>query len=609
MAYTYEQVYACGTEGRVTRADDILQQILADLAPHERERVRQGGLYADEPLLRTGRDLLNDRCWGKDAQRVRSPHPARPSARAHSPTQGRPRPLPLSPHEPEVERTAPIEAMRALARQRRTEGHGPAGGKLFVEQAHLMADYTDDLPFLGNFSSYYPTYEDMPDRVLRGYFTWRTHFRRGEVLGCPPAFVFVHAYEVLADVGVEPGQGGLRELIGLHEGYGADGRGRALDRYLPLWIRDYALVHDLDLSQPALAPYVQGRGDAVVRAVRELRTAQDALLAHAAGDGGHASGTRRHLRWDADVPGLPGRDVLVRALNGASTYHILASKVMRTHADDVGGILPQVFARLVEHCERRRKASFLDGLFGAACTYHHMMYSTAVCAGEPPHEDVTIALPSGEVVSCRAGAWWLTEPCEVRSASSELGLVLHTVDRILRERVGDVPPLKERHAPKYLTALVGEEVSAWLGQRAAARAAEVHIDRSQLGNIRMAASRTREALLVDEEREWEPVRQAAKGMPAAAVASSARPTPDPVDAPSGASSLTSAQRAILQALLAGDVAAARAAAAEGGSLLSLAVDTINELLFDLVGDTVIAFDGDEPYLVEDYAEDVREALS
>ena len=78
-----------------------------------------------------------------------------------------------------------------------------------------MADYTDDLPFFGNFSSYYPTYEDMPDRVLRGYFTWRTHFRRGEVLGCPPAFVFVHAYEVLADVGVEPGQGGLRELIGL----------------------------------------------------------------------------------------------------------------------------------------------------------------------------------------------------------------------------------------------------------------------------------------------------------------------------------------------------------------------------------------------------------
>lgn len=592
----------------MARVDDIIQQILADLAPHLRESVREDGPYADEPILRTGRDLLNDRHLRKDDRRVQPSRPARSPARMRPSSRLRPRPLPMPPQEPEVERTAPIEAMRALARQRRTEGYGLAGGKLFVEQARLMADYTDDLPFLGNFSSYYPTYEDMSDRVLRGYFTWRTHFRRGEVLTCPPAFVFVHAYEVLADVGVEPGEGGLHELIGLYETYGAAGRGHALKRYLPLWIRDYALVHDLDLSQPALAPYVQGRGDTVVRAVRELRVAQDALLASATQE---THGARRHLRWGADVSGLPGRDALIRALDGASTYHILISKVMQTHADDIEGILPQVFARLVEHCERRRKTGLLDGLFGPTCTYHHTMYSMAVCAGEPHHEDVTIALPSGEVMSCREGAWWLTEPCEVRSASSELGLILHTVDRILRTQVGDVPPLKERRAPTYLVALVEEEVSTWLGQKAAARAAKVRIDRSQLGHIRLAAGRTREALLVDEERAEEPVGQAAEGTAVASVtdAPPVGPAPAPEGAPADAPSLTSTQRAILQALLAGDVAAAEAAAADGGVMLSLAVDTINEQFFDLVGDTVIAFDGDEPHLVEDYVEDVREALS
>ena len=358
-------------------------------------------------------------------------------------------------------------------------------------------------------------------------------------------------------------------------------------------------------------PYVQGRGDAVVRAVRELRAAQDALLAHAAEDARRASGARRHLRWDADVPGLPTCDALVRALDGASTYHILASKVMQRHADDIEGILPQVFARLVEHCERRRKTGFLDGLFGSAHTYHHVMYSAAVCAGEPPHEDVTIELPSGEVLSCREGAWWLTEPCETRSASGELGLILHTVDRILRTQVGDVPPLKERRAPKYLVALVEEEVSTWLGQKAAAHAAAVRIDRSQLGHIRLAAGRTREALLVDEERAEEPVGQAAEGTAVASVtdAPPVGPAPAPEGAPADAPSLTSTQRAILRALLAGDAAAAQAAAADGGSMLSLAVDAINERLFDLVGDTVVAFDGDEPYVVEDYVEDVRGALS
>ena len=609
MAYTYEQVYACGVEGRVTRADDIVQQILAELAPRMRESVRQGGVYADEPILRTGRDLLNDRRAGRSARQASSSRPPRPTARMYPAMQVRPRPLPMPPQEPQVERTAPIEAMRALARRRRTEGASLAGSRLFVEQARLMADYTDDLPFLGNFSSYYPTYEDMSDRVLRGYFTWRTHFRRGEVLTCSPAFVFVHAYEVLADVGVEPGEGGLHELIGLHEAYGAEGQGRALNRYLPLWIRDYALVHDLDLSQPALAPYVQGRGDAVVRAVRELRTAQDALLAHAARDARQAPRLRWHLHWDADVPGLPGRDTLVRALDGASTYHILKSKVMQAHADAIEDILPQVFARLVEHCDRRRKTGLVDGLFGSARTYHHVMYSAAVCAGEPPHGDVTIALPSGEVMSCHEGAWWLTEPCEACAPSSELGLVLHTVDRILRAQVGDVPPLKERRAPMYLTALVGEEVSSWLGQRAAARAAEVHIDRSQLGHIRVAARRTREALLVDEEREGEPVQGAAEGASVAAPSVPLAPAGAPPDGLPGGSPLTPVQRAILQALLAGNVTAAEAAAADGGSMLSLAVDAINERLFDLVSDTVIAFDGDEPHLVEDYIEDVREALS
>ena len=39
------------------------------------------------------------------------------------------------------------------------------------------------------------------------------------------------------------------------------------------------------------------------------------------------------------------------------------------------------------------------------------------------------------------------------------------------------------------------------------------------------------------------------------------------------------------------------------------VDAINEKLFDLVGDTVVEFSaGGAPELIEDYADDVREAL-
>ena len=42
--------------------------------------------------------------------------------------------------------------------------------------------------------------------------------------------------------------------------------------------------------------------------------------------------------------------------------------------------------------------------------------------------------------------------------------------------------------------------------------------------------------------------------------------------------------------------------------MSVVADSINEKLFDLVGDAVIEFDGDEPLLIEDYLDDIREAL-
>ena len=46
-----------------------------------------------------------------------------------------------------------------------------------------------------------------------------------------------------------------------------------------------------------------------------------------------------------------------------------------------------------------------------------------------------------------------------------------------------------------------------------------------------------------------------------------------------------------------------------GSSVDLVVDAVNEKLFELLGDTAIEFGDDgEPRLVEDYVDDVREAL-
>ena len=71
--------------------------------------------------------------------------------------------------------------------------------------------------------------------------------------------------------------------------------------------------------------------------------------------------------------------------------------------------------------------------------------------------------------------------------------------------------------------------------------------------------------------------------------------------------LTASELAFLQALLAGDVAGAKAAVGVG--MASLMVDAVNEKLYDEIGDAAIEFDGETPQLVEDYRPDVEELLS
>ena len=166
-------------------------------------------------------------------------------------------------------------------------------------------------------------------------------------------------------------------------------------------------------------------------------------------------------------------------------------------------------------------------------------------------------------------------------------------------------------------------------------------DLSQLGHIRSAAAQTREALLIDEEREdgtpteaestffEQPVVEPASDVIAQPVATvmpqdeadeptvsteqfgivapllAPEPAPStttPIDA---ATALDPAADAYLRALLEQDTAQAASAVAQSGQSEDMLVDNINEALFDLVGDTVIEFGAAGPQIIEDYEADVR----
>ena len=83
------------------------------------------------------------------------------------------------------------------------------------------------------------------------------------------------------------------------------------------------------------------------------------------------------------------------------------------------------------------------------------------------------------------------------------------------------------------------------------------------------------------------------------------PTPATVMSAGTAPALAPAADAYLRALLEQNAVQAASAVEQSGQSEDMLVDSINEALFDLVGDTVIEFGAAGPQIIEDYEADVR----
>lgn len=480
----------------------------------------------------------------------------------------------------------PIRRMRALGRSPQARAWSDA--HLFVEQARLMADYTDDCPYQGSFMSYFPTYDAMSDRQLRGYFTWRTHVRQGQIEPTSASFAYVYLYELINGIGVEPGEKGFRAIESFWQSYRV--HEPAIDRYVRPWLVDYVVYHDLEAA--LATPYLDLAHD---RAVGVLARAEAESLAAAPARGRKAPPRAYARLTERD-------DELLAALDELSTYRIREGRLYRDEPEAVRSVTGAVFDRLARHSHSSRTQGFVAGLFGTRHAMPHLMFASAVFYPAERHPDCVVELAETRRYVCRGGIWTCDALHDGGGRSARLGQILRAVDRRLRAGLDYPHPLKDHADPKYLAQIIDREVSAYLTWRAAHAPVRVDIDLSKLAGIRSAAAATREALLVDEERADEPAAERDAGAaPNAEAVPAATPKPAPTAATVPAVDLTAEERALLEALLAG-----RTADAAGSDLL---VDAINEKFLDLVGDTVLEFDETgAPALVEDYVDDVAPLL-
>lgn len=534
--------------------DKILEQLLSDPRLREGRAFASSRTYGDEPIIRRGSQMHG--------------------------------------FVPE-----PIKQLREM--QITPQGRTWSEARLFFEQAKLLEDFEDHAPFVGQFISYYPTYRSMNDRQLRGYFTWRGNVRRGQIEDVSTSFAYVYIYELLMGIGAEPGAKAFEALETFYRAYRAFDQA-SMDRNVRPWLVDYVVDHGLD---PKLAePYTDAAHDKAISLLEGIDRA--AVLS------APPKGSRR-APFDFGTLGEAAAK-LADAVDALSTWRLKDSRLYKENPNDLAVVLLAVFIRLSRHYARTHNQSLVETLFGTHFPLRHLMYASAIHYEPAPHPDCVFELSATRRYLCKNGSWACDGYHDGGAKSTKLGDLARAVDRQLRAAIDFPAQLKDHAEPKYLVKMIDAEVADYLAYKEAHRPVVVDIDFSKLAQIRAAASVTQEALLVDEERED---ASQAEGLEAAVFAeppASAEPETATSPAPSGddqqnarndAFGLTEDERALVEALIAGRTAPGAKTSAD------LLVDAINEKLFDLVGDTVVEFGADgAPELIEDYADDVREAL-
>ncbi len=570
----------------------LIERIMAEARTHQSARF-SNETYADEPILKTGRQMQN-----------------------FLPDQYR--------------------KMREISRWQ-DDPKGGAGrwlseAELFYRQGLLMADFEDDCPYNGTFKSYFPTYNAMSDRQLRGYFTWRAQVRRGTVEETSTSFAFLYLYELICGIGVDNPLDGFNKIKAFWDVYRAFEPG--IDRFARVWLQDYAVFHGLD-------PKLLRDSKTVMfdNALIELRRAARDLVP------APSSQTPKRRKTSEPTLPLPPDEVreerLMAAINALSTYNLSSSRLDRSHHRDLRHVACAVYVRMVRYYDTHRKTGIVASLFGEETAMPYTMFASAVFFAPERHEDCEYRLDPIHIYRCQNGFWECMRIHGSRQKSSKLGEMMRACDQRLRLALDPAHPLKEEKVPKYLAKIIDDEIVAWLSWDAAHQPVKIDIDLSQLGHIRSAAAQTRETLLIDEEREdgasaeaeaadsgqpeAEPVADAMVEAVAAAagqdesdeptisteqfgvVAPLLAPTPafaaaTPADA---TNELVPAADAYLRALLEHNAVQAESAVVQSEQSEDMLVDTINEALFDLVGDTVIEFSAAGPQIIEDYEADVR----
>ena len=458
---------------------------------------------------------------------------------------------PLIIDEAQAERLTPpkYREMRKLAMK--SDGYRESDEKIFYKQGKFMEDYEDDFDYQGEFSQYFPTYQSMNDRQLRGYFTWRTAVRRGIVRKTSLSFAFVYVYELINLIGVNSPEDGFYALKNFREAYkDIDYR---INRYVELWLKDYVVYYNLDKS--------------LLEDLINTNFNNAALILF------------NHKVHDSNE--------VFQALNSLSSYNMRNSKFFKQYPDDVKNVTYAVFSALSDYYDKNHKNTLCEKFFGKFYAYSYFIFNSAVFYDQRRNEEFVYKINDLCKFTCKNGTWSCESFFYYGGKNSEIGALLKIIDFIMRQKYNFKSTLKTEKINKVLQGIINRAIDKYQEDLRAAARPKVEIEVSRLQNIRNAALETQNKLLVEELDEAD--------------------IPEFFDkeaAPENDTGLTETERLFMQSLLYDR--AYDDLVKSTGLPLSVLVDAVNEKLFDRFGDTVITETGSRTELIEDYVQELKE---
>ncbi len=438
-----------------------------------------------------------------------------------------------------------IVALKAYGRQLYFEKYR-SEEEIFVRQAERAVDIIDNVDHIEPFFIYKPTYRSLTDNQLRAYFSWRHRLRQGQ-FSEHPAFVLLHMNELVHLIGVDSAEDAFDRLCQLYE--------HSRDKYvvdaLCMTLTDFYVYYQPDRS-PDLLP-VDLTDNKRLCVLNQAQTVDD--------------------------------ESLYTALAAVCAYRFDKSRFFKAHPALSRTAVCHTYRAVDAYYQKNEPFPLFACLFGKPISVFHALFRSAVFFERTPHPEAMIDLTPLLRYTYQDGAWWRHVGYYLPKPEALLTHLMRNVDVALRKACRDPHRIKEACLPDDLQALVDEAVRAAL----APKPKVIDIDLTKLDAIRRAADDTCEKLLVEEADD--------------------APTAPPVPPPANhhTTPLDDAEYAVLCGMLEGGDAAA--IAKNHRRMLSVICDSINDKLFDTIGDSVIDFTGDTPCLIDDYVDDLKGMIS